>query len=53
MSLLSGHIYITEGGDLMTVETKLDMSEQQECPHRENKGGSQMFHPFLIPSVIG
>jgi hypothetical protein len=32
---------------------KLDVSERHECPRREYYGGSQMFHPFLILSVIG
>ena len=32
---------------------KLDVSEWHECPRCEYKGDSQMFHPFLIPSVIG
>ena len=34
-------------------QLKLDVSERHEYPLREYEGGSQMFHPFIIPSVTG
>jgi len=36
-----------------TMPFELDVSERHECPSREYQIDSQMFHPFLIPSVLG